>query len=1614
MSVIIQHKRGTASQWTTLNPTLAAGEVGWESDTNKFKIGTGSTAWTSLLYATLTPAQLSSTYASLTANNTFTGNQTWNNSVSLGPALNASVGFEIGYLGGTATTPYIDFHSGATAIDFDSRIIANGGNGTNGQGTLTYTAATNIFTGLTRTSAGLNGFGITSTPSAWGGFSPTVEIRNSSSSFSGINFFMNGGAFIRAYDGSGNAKGAWANDGSIVAGPSNTKLGTLSVYADTSGTIGQVIRGALNQSVDLLRTQDNSANTLSKIDYLGKIFVPGGTTIYDYGVETLGSTDTAWKKLIEVTCPTGLYTGASYQIDVVDNLDNYGVLANVPQRFNFHVKITRSTGTQDDTLAAAVMGPSVNYVRVVKTSSSLYEIQVRQPDIYRVVSFKIRRVVHSNTTESYTPSGKTYAGLDAGSTSGTIYLPVNDSTTVANFLVDNFSQVSSNRMTIQPLGTLATTTPLLTLTGSGTQNSNYLEIRNNAGTVLSGVTPAGRLYVQRQEGIQFMDGTSTLRSRIYSGGNNGMYFDTGGGSTRILTLDGGSETITGNLLYPYGTTRSGLIIRGLSGQTADLQQWQFFDGTTATTKAYVTPDGSFLTSSTLTTMGNLRVAGTASTGGGAGVIGIANAATAPASNPTGGGVLFVESGTLKYRGTSNAATTIVNFDGTTPYVGTASSYFAGHNPEGRLMYNTYLTNDMANARLRASAVSATQNGTPYSISNANWDAMFDGTATFFNISPTSGFTFPLVITVPLPRTLTYGAWVGLSFGSTFFRANSVTIEVFSLDSSSWVTIFTTTSNTSEDIFASVSGLTNSNATGINQVRYTISDPNSSQLRLQHLWAYNFNSDMWSQTMMPRGGGSFYGPISATTVSDAVVMSVRGAASGGASIQTNDLQRWQTWDGTTTTTRARIDSGGNLKASNVATLNSIAQLAESNSGGLFVMGRATAQASSPGLNTGSLYFRDGTTSGTLRLATRTGASGIEETIVDNLSSTGSTAGAQFVGAGGVRTSGLINTNSSQYGNNILFSAPASTTYYLLATLPISTAGTYDHLKIDAMYGVWTGGTMSTSTYIFSNRDAFVWKHYLSGAGVLGNVKLRAYSQVDGSVQIWASGEAGQFMKFAYNISSAQNVTTVAVPVSTTTAPSGTVVFDSSNVSTYPPVENKHGGLNIFGTATGTIPFSVRGVSGQTADLVKIQNNTPTDLFAISSAGLITAKVVSNAANQSRGILLSNTSDLWQSGLYLKSDGSGNPRLTLLAPTGALGEAISIDSAAKVGFNNINPTGQVDITTASTTRVPLIIRPQTSQTADLLQIRNSADNANLFRVTSSGDASLGALALGSGTIYGSSSWLNIVNSAASQIGIIVRGASGQSANLQEWQDSSPAILAKVDSVGAFTTNSANGYSIAGAAAFKSLNSGQTMLLTAGSAVSTNPHVVIRQSASQTGDLIQWQTSTPTTVASVSQTGVITTTGLTLSSTTSPITLNGSVGTSGQVLTSAGAGATPTWRDGPVDGTTTTATIGFGFMGLPQNATTTGAYTIAAADAGKHIYASATRTVTIDSNTNLALPIGTTLTFIAGTGATMTIAITSDTMYLAGPGTTGSRTLAPFGMATAVKLTSTTWMISGNGLT
>ena len=78
MADIIQIRRDTAANWTSANPTLAQGELGYETDTDKMKIGDGATAWATLPYfiaggialADLSAAVAAAGTANLTYNNT--------------------------------------------------------------------------------------------------------------------------------------------------------------------------------------------------------------------------------------------------------------------------------------------------------------------------------------------------------------------------------------------------------------------------------------------------------------------------------------------------------------------------------------------------------------------------------------------------------------------------------------------------------------------------------------------------------------------------------------------------------------------------------------------------------------------------------------------------------------------------------------------------------------------------------------------------------------------------------------------------------------------------------------------------------------------------------------------------------------------------------------------------------------------------------------------------------------------------------------------------------------------------------------------------------------------------------------------------------------------------------------------------------------------------------------------------------------------------------------------------------------------------------------------------------------------------------------------------------
>ena len=146
----------------------------------------------------------------------------------------------------------------------------------------------------------------------------------------------------------------------------------------------------------------------------------------------------------------------------------------------------------------------------------------------------------------------------------------------------------------------------------------------------------------------------------------------------------------------------------------------------------------------------------------------------------------------------------------------------------------------------------------------------------------------------------------------------------------------------------------------------------------------------------------------------------------------------------------------------------------------------------------------------------------------------------------------------------------------------------------------------------------------------------------------------------------------------------------------------------------------------------------------------------------------------------------------------------------------------------------------------------------------------------------------------------------------------------------------------------------------------------------------------------------------------------GTGSNVLATSPTLVTPvlgTPSSGTLSSCTVDGTDSVGFRNIPQNSQSA-AYTLVLADAGKHIFHPSTdanaRTFTIPDNGTVAYPIGTAITFINMTSQVVTIAITTDTMYLSSAGTTGSRSLAQYGSATAIKMTSTPWLISGSGLT
>lgn len=640
--------------------------------------------------------------------------------------------------------------------------------------------------------------------------------------------------------------------GTTVVGGSSGYGARLNVQAGTAATIGFAIRGEVSQTADLQQWQDSAGIVKAYVNSSGQSFFQNvGTNTRSYMSDISDVTATRMNMSfnsasfglqlanVQASAPVLVVKGAASQTADLQQWQNSTgtVLANIN--------------------ASGTINTSARFVTNGSTSARV--------DIGTLASTNVGLGIRAVASQS--------ANLTEWQDSaGTILARIGSTGAVVSSMGGWFGQSSGFASNNFGVSSTSSTNVAAIIKGAVSQSANLTEWQDSTGTILARVNNVGAFVTTNQLVVGATGGavgTTTLfsinaatqplvvRGAASQAGDYTTWQNSGGTAVAALT--------SGSSFYAIGQIRAGastsfaqlssiaasaatvgLGIRGAASQTANLTEWQ---NSAASVLAKVDASG------------NITGASFVRTGG-------------------------TSSQFLKADGTVDSSS----------YIATTSSYFAGHHPEGRIMYNAYLTNDFANARLRGSTITITQNGVAYSVSNANIDAMFDGTASFWNISPTSGFTFPLVIEFTLPRTLTYGTWVGIGFGNATWRANSVQIEVYSNDSASWVTVVNTTTNTSEDVFAAVSGLTNGNAAGISSIRYTLSNPNSTQLRIAHIWGYNFASDMWSTTMMPRAGGAFYGQVTNTTNSASTVPLI----TKGTTSQTANLQEWQSSAGTVLT------------------------------------------------------------------------------------------------------------------------------------------------------------------------------------------------------------------------------------------------------------------------------------------------------------------------------------------------------------------------------------------------------------------------------------------------------------------------------------------------------------------------------------------------------------------------------------------------------------------------------------------------------------------------------------------------------------------------------------------
>ena len=152
------------------------------------------------------------------------------------------------------------------------------------------------------------------------------------------------------------------------------------------------------------------------------------------------------------------------------------------------------------------------------------------------------------------------------------------------------------------------------------------------------------------EQINAVDGDGL---KLYDDGGNGIFVEDGGDvGIGTVAPDDALHVVSGGIRIEGSPEQSSGVDSLGIGVVSSVPTIFTLNSTDLNLKT----GGAIRTS--ITSGGNVGIGTTSQFGGGVGAIGVANAGTAPTTNPTGGGVLYCEGGALKYRGSSGTVTTL--------------------------------------------------------------------------------------------------------------------------------------------------------------------------------------------------------------------------------------------------------------------------------------------------------------------------------------------------------------------------------------------------------------------------------------------------------------------------------------------------------------------------------------------------------------------------------------------------------------------------------------------------------------------------------------------------------------------------------------------------------------------------------------------------------------------------------------------------------------------------------------------------------------------------------------------------------------------------------------------